>query len=234
MPTTVLRQSDIPTPTDSIYMLSTRDLFALMLTGHTSWYNEKRMRYELGLDNRDIVIVTGKKGFHRQNEITIRHALAAGIKIHTTPFLKTLYQRGYNASIAAVVMHHGIQRDAAIQVAKYIQNNAHDRLGTTELKYTDVTEYLYAKGTISKNTKMAFSRDFLKLSHGKESMLSRGDALAINFHWTVFTRLIEYRYTTSLMPAEETYLDLLIRIAWYTVNAEKRFQQTLKAKGIIK
>lgn len=232
MPITTLKQEDIPTPTESIYMLSYRDIFTLMVTGHATYY-EHEQKFNLPISKQEIALVTGKKSPNRSNEVSLRHALAAGLLIHQVPYLRTLYQRGYNASIANLSMHHGIEPSAAIHIARYIESNAHDRIGTTTNNYTDAIEYLLVKEAITKNTKMAFSRDFLKLSHGKEFHLTHNDPLNINFHWTVFTRLIEFKHTNELHESEHSYVDLLIKMEWYSINADARFQHTLKAKRII-
>ena len=236
MPITKVRTSDIPEYCDSIYELSQRDVFNIMLTGYSNGIINDA--YDICFSKYDICTATGKTNSDKINEISIRHVLITGIDIYQQPHL-TSYKIGYNKGLSNIIQHFKIDEEIADATAKFITDNNKDRFNATTINYNNLVEYFYAKGVIQKQTQVSFCKDFMLLKNGNETRLSHTSNRDIHeiggmFMFTLLTRLFEYLYINKeeLQKEEVAYLNALIKQTWICINKEYCFKRMLKIKGL--
>ncbi len=218
-----LLEADLPKPNQytNIYELSRYELHQLMLTGVT----KKRFRRDVSRSyfHQPKAMVTGKRSAGRPDEVSIRHIIAAGIKINSCVMLSNLWLNGYNASLQNVCRALSISDQGAKALIVFIKKSWNDRKGIpTYLNFDDLIEYLHIKGIISKPTKSCFSREFLKLTGDNVYTLGwtvQGHhSNGTMFYFTVLTRLLEYLEENDLNEHEQKYLTICSQIAWYGIH----------------
>nr|WP_075518798.1 hypothetical protein [Moritella viscosa]SHO01260.1 Probable cytosol aminopeptidase-Leucine aminopeptidase-Leucyl aminopeptidase [Moritella viscosa] len=225
-------KTDLPQQQTTIYDLSRRDCFNLMLTGHqTNRVPASDPYITTDLDCDDISIVTGCHS-NRSNEISIRHSIAAGINIHVNPLYKE-YRTGYNQSLFNLIHKSGLPEQAARETVNFIIEHTEDRNGSTCLDFNNLANYLHMKEAIEQPTLFSLARDFLKLEpYGLTRTLSNKttdtrNTIGATYMFNVLCQLIQFKTSNELSTPEHAYINICVLLSWYSINNDRYFKQVI-------